>query len=415
MTFKQREQAHILALMLLAFAIPLGEGIALLGMGLVLLLCCLRRHSIDWTDLNRGLAGVWFYGWLAWFVIGVLMISISGLGVLKSSEIFRHAPILAAPAVFLSVRSLPQRALPKVHQILMVMLCAGALLGVYQWYSSSHDLAFMVRADSSIASQARVPGAYDSMAAAGFYFHRLKMAHVLVLAIGLVVPFALTKGRQAGWAWLAAALFTTCLAGTFAKASWGACLVGTIAAGYCLFKQIRKPLLFASLAGAGAILYLQSNEQLVLPSSMGSSTGIRSMIWGQALHVIQDYPGGVGLGNYSKVVASYYDQVMPAFHIRTYPHNLLLSWWAECGAGGMLILVSSWVITFVKAFQRACDTNLGSANRSIYASLVFYLASFWIIGLTHDVFYHQSVALMFFSGVGWLLGQLPRDELSNRP
>ena len=60
--------------------------------------------------------------------------------------------------------------------------------------------------------------------------------------------------------------------------------------------------------------------------------------------------------------------------------------------------------------RQACRRvqNAGSLKKQ---DSVFSLVSFWIIGLTHDVLYHPSVALMFFSVVGWFMGQSRDDEL----
>jgi hypothetical protein len=414
MTHQHRIKGHGLALMLLALGIPLGEGIALLGMGLVILFCLIRRYEMPWCELRDGLAGPWFLGWLSWFAIGLALVFFSGQGVLHSSEVFRHAPILAGPAVFLSVRSLPKQTLNKVLGLLVVMLGAAALFGLYQWFTGTHPMVFLARADSSIASQSRIPGSYEAMAAGGFYFHRLKMAHVLVLAFGILFPILFDTSRRKAWHHLLCGLFLVCLVGTFAKASWGALLVASVLTAYCLRQRLRAPVLLTSLGGVVFLLYLDNSGALPWSGRLGGSLSIRTMIWGQALEVIRDYPGGVGLGNYSEVVARYYDQVMPAFHIRTYPHNLLLSWWVECGAAGMLVMVVAWSVTFIKAIKGAANERLPSLNRTRYASLAFSLCAFWIIGLTHDVFYHQSVALMFFSGVGWLLGQLPDGEVSDR-
>lgn len=414
MNHQHRLKGHGLALMLLALGIPLGEGVALLGMGLVILFCLIRRYEMPWQELRGGLAGPWFLGWLSWFAIGMVMIHFSGQGVLRSSEVFRHAPILAGPAVFLSVRSLPKQALNRALGLLVAMLGAAALLGLYQWLTATHPMAFLARADSSIASQARIPGSYEAMAAAGFYFHRLKMAHVLVLAFGMLLPLLFDRSRRNTWHYFLCLLFLVCLMGTFAKASWGALLVASVLTACCLRQRLRAPVVLTSLGGVGFLLYLEYVGIRPWSGHLGGSVNIRTMIWGQALEVIRDYPGGVGLGNYSEVVARYYDQVMPAFHIRTYPHNLLLSWWVESGAAGMVVMVVAWSATFINAVKGAANERLPSLNRTRHASLAFYLCAFWIIGLTHDVFYHQSVALMFFSGIGWLLGQLPDGEVSDR-
>jgi len=407
MTSKRLESWHEMALILLALCIPLGEGAGLLAMGLVVLCCALRHRELPWRELVEGIGRFWFGGWMLWLGVGLVMIVGSGQGVLKSSEIFRHVPILAAPALFLSARSLSCEALERAARYLLIALCVSALFGIMQWLIGEQPLLFLVRADSSVAAQSRIPGAFGHAAATGFYFHRLKMAHVLVLGIAMVLPSLLLIRKNRLLKTLCCAVMTICLIGTFAKASWGACAVAVTMTGYCLFRQIRIPLLLVALLSLLGVWLSVDFSSDILGERLRDSVMIRTMIWSQAVEVLRDYPGGVGLGNYSQIISRYYDQVMPAFHIRTYPHHLMLSWWVECGSAGMLAVLTGWVTTFIFAIKGAADSQEELVNRVSYMTLGFYLCVFWIIGLAHDVFYHQSVALMFFSGIGWLLGRLP--------
>ena len=76
----------------------------------------------------------------------------------------------------------------------------------------------------------------------------------------------------------------------------------------------------------------------------------------------------------------------------------------------MIAVVFSWLCTMAHAFKAAIEPSRCAQQRSLHASLFFSLLVFWIIGLTHDVLYHPSVALMFFGVVGWIMSQCENSE-----
>jgi hypothetical protein len=402
------EKFHRSALLILASGICLGEGLGLLGLGLVGVACVLRRRELPWLELTKAPSIYWLAGWGIWFLCGLGMMLVSEEGALKPSEVFRHVTILATPAVFLTVRSLPAEFTHRAAQITLVILGLSALFGLYQWVTGTHPLAFLARADSAIASQARIPGQPESLAATGFYFHRLKMAHVLTLGIGAGICLVLARMKSRPTLIGFTGLLFACLLGTFAKAAIGA----TVVAGFIVLVLVADPRqrLFAlTFAALGCGLLVLSGAGLF--HSLEASLSIREMIWQQATEVIHDYPAGVGVGNYSSIIGRYYDYVMPAFHVRTYPHHMCLAWWAESGVAGMVAVAGGWLLTGFHGARVVILKHSSKEQRALSAALVFSLVSFWIIGLTHDVLYHPSVALMFFSTMGWILGQSADVEL----
>lgn len=402
------EKFHQLALLVLAGGVSLGEGLGLLGLGLVLMACVLRGRELPWMELTQPPSLYWLAGWATWFLCGIGMLLGSGEGALKPSEIFRHVTILATPAVFLSVRSMPAQVTRRAAQLAFVVLGLSALFGLYQWMSGTHPMVFLARADSAIASQAHIPGQHGSLAATGFYFHRLKMAHVLTLGIGAGICLTWARPKSRFVTMVFTGILVACLFGTFAKAAIGA----TGIAGFIvliLLAEPRQRQFAVALAVFGSALLLLSGAGLL--HSLEASLSIREMIWQQATEVIHDYPAGVGVGNYSSIIGRYYDYVMPAFHVRTYPHHMLLAWWVESGIGGMVAVAGGWLLTVFHAARVVLQREASQEQRSLSAALVFSLVSFWIIGLTHDVLYHPSVALMFFSTMGWILGQSADVEL----
>lgn len=400
-----------LLLAALTVAIPLGEGVGLLALGLLMVATCLGHRHIQWQALTERPAAYWWAGWAGWALFGAGAALVGGEGLLRPQELGRHLPMLAAPTVFLAVRALSPSITQRAFAVGMSVLLISALLGVFQWASGEHALSYLARPDTSVLTQSRVPGNFDAAVAGGFYFHRLKMAHVLVLGLGILVALLLghpacRRGRTRYGVMLMASMLFLCLLGTFTKAALGATVLAALfVAMKALGGRILPLLAILSLMVAATIWQMGG---FGFPENAGSSASVeaRRLIWSQAKRVMEDYPWGVGLGNYSQVIARYYDQVAPAFHIRTYPHHLFLSWWVEAGLGGALVLSMGWASTLLHSWRKISNLSEPSTARTASIGLSFYLVAFWVIGNVHDVLYHPSVALMFFTGVGWFLAQL---------
>ena len=165
-----KEEFHGLALCLSLPGTVLGEGLGLGGLGLLLLAMIYRRHDIRWQGLFDGAIFPWLAGWCLWLMFGAVMVLGSGEGFLKASEISRHTSLLATPLVYLSIQALPAKWWRRGVTLVLGLLLISAMLGLYQWFSGSQGLSFLVRVDSSIATQAQVPGGGEAAAATGFSF-----------------------------------------------------------------------------------------------------------------------------------------------------------------------------------------------------------------------------------------------------
>ncbi|MBC7793910.1 MAG: hypothetical protein H7Z43_09385, partial [Clostridia bacterium] len=119
-------------------------------------------------------------------------------------------------------------------------------------------------------------------------------------------------------------------------------------------------------------------------------------------------PLGVGFGNYSAIIGRYYDTVRPDFTVRTYPHSMVLAAWAETGPIGMTAYIGLWAV-----FAAACGGVLwrkdGEASgRAAAGGGLFLVTALGIVGSTHDLLYHNAVALAFAAGIGAVLALIDR-------
>ena len=265
----------------------------------------------------------------------------------------------------------------------------------------------------SAAAQTRVPGTTDQMVAGGFYFHRLKLAHVLLLGIGLLLArqmFGDPPARRRAMELGLLAIFGVALLLTFTR---GALLGVTAATCACALLASRR-WRFAAVSGliAVALVTLAVPSLRARAMSIGSAdaAGERALLWSQAVEIVADRHYGVGLGAYPSAVREHYEAVpvgayVPPHH---YAHNLVLSAWAETGPLGLAAYVWIWMSLLL-----ACATTLLRAPpedqlpRIAAAAGLFAVVGLWTVGLTHDVLYHKPVALTFAALVGGLLACLP--------
>jgi O-antigen ligase len=286
-------------------------------------------------------------------------------------------------------------------------LTLAALFGLACYGLDVQPGESVLRTCSSVGGQGRVPGSLRS-AAGGFYFHRLKMAHVLLLGLSvlwarqLVLP--LRFWRRCGELGLLA-VACACLALTFARgAALGAAAAAAVGV-YLAPRRARFAVLAAVVLACCAAAQVPGVRARLMSGGQGQAASIRGLIWSQAVQIMADHPWGVGLGNYTAVVGRYYDQVDPSFATRTYPHNVLLSAWAETGPLGLMGWAMLWL-----AFARACigACRPGSASRAppeiraAAAAGLCMCAAFWTVGLTHDVLYHNVVAQAYVATMAWV-------------
>lgn len=401
---------HGRLLVLVAACVPVGEGLALGALVALLLMLIVRRRELPWGALRRGPAMPMLVAFGVWLAAGVVALVVGGEGWLKPGELGRWLPLVAIPAAGLTAPMVPSRYLRHAATAFIALLVVACLFGLVQYGFNIRPGESLSRQVSGVASQARVPGHWDRTVAGGFYFHRLKMAHVLLIGLAVLVGRqlygALTRRRRLIELGIVA-LFVVTFFLTYAR---GAILA--LAAGMALLLVFAgRRLVLATLP----LLVLGAALAFAVPSirhrieSIGSqdASSVRALIWSQAVRIVVDHPLGVGIGNYPPVVDRYYETSSPAFTVRTYPHNMWLAAWAEAGPVGLAGYIGAWLL-FLSACARAL-VRRGPAAPAAAAGL-FGIGATLVVGLTHDVLFHNSVALAVAGLVGVVAAFMARAD-----
>lgn len=407
------ERLHGASLVAFAAMVPVGEGLAYAALALCGLAAALRRGAVDWSAVARGNTRPVSLGLLAWLGFGLIALLFAGQGWLKPGELGRWLPLLAIPIIAASVTALDRRWLDRAVLAFALALGLACLFGLAQHLLNVRPGEWLARAEVSMAGQGRVPGRWDRSVAGGFYFHRLKMGHVLLVGLGLVAGRLLFAGLERR-RWLIeaglAALYSVTLLLTYTRGAVLAAGAGLVACLPLAPRRFRWAALALGIAATAGAFGVPSIRERILSIGGSEASSDRALIWSQGARIIADHPLGVGLGNYSVVVGRYYDTIDPGFSVRTYPHNLVLAALAETGPLGLLGYVAAWV-----ALALACVATLrrrqGAARTAAGAGL-FVVVAVWVVGLTHDVLYHNAVALAFAGAVGVVLGYLDGREPS---
>lgn len=392
------ERAHGGALVTTAVCVPLGEGATAVALGGVALMLWLRRSQVQPQVLLRGPVARVLAGFAVWLAAGLAAVVLGGEGWLKPGEIGRWVPLLAVPLALLSMTALPRIWLQRAAWGFVAALCVAAVFGLVQ-YGFDWQPRLFWRAASGARAQAWVPGETRAVAG-GFYFHRLKMAHVLLVGLSIVLgrqmfgvmpwPRRLAEGA-------AGVLLTITLFFTFTRGAFIGLAAATLG---CLFLASWRARLLALVVALGVVGSLGSLPEVrarLQSAGDAEASEVRAFLWGEGVRVLVDHPLGVGLGNYSQVVGRYYDAVDPTFGTRTYPHNVLLAAWAETGPVGLAGYVWAWA-----AFAAACvqrlrrgESSVDRGGRSAAAAGLAGVLTFWAVGMTHDVLYHNAVGYAF--------------------
>ena len=402
---------HGRSLVLTAACVPLGEGLAIAMLVLLGLIVVVRRRTIPWALLRKHRALPMMGAALAcWLVAGVWAILIGGEGWLKPSELGRWAPYLALGLPALSVGAVPARYFKAAGVAFVASLLLACIVGLVMHgldlRPGSGALAFL----PVPSPQAWVPHTSRTVAG-GFFFHRLKMAHVLLVGIAclsvrqvsLQLPARRRLGEMAALGLMGVTLFYT-----FARGAW----VGLAAViGVCVLLaswRWRLALLVTALGTVIGVMSLPQQRDRLYSMADPAASAVRATVWHQAVIVMQEHPWGVGLGNYTPLIGRYYDRIDPRHEFpQTYPHNMVLAAWAESGPVGLASYLAVWVIFFAVC---AAAVGRGRSDDPEHAAIgAVGLAAgvaLWVVGLTHDVLFHNAVALAFCGMAGLVLALL---------
>ncbi|MEO0811586.1 MAG: O-antigen ligase family protein [Myxococcota bacterium] len=387
-----------IAAIALAVAMTLGEGVGLGALGLLAAAMWRRRNEdTHWDSVALYPA----LGIGIWLGAGVLAWVLGGYGVMDIGEIGRWMSFSALVVVPLSVQRLPPRWLDRIGQAYFATLLLAVVFALGTVALNARPGEWLVRGASNGIHQGRRPFDSSRTVAGGFYFHRLKFAHVACLgAIAMVarqLALPLKPGRRAlEGAALVATLVALLL--TYVRADVLGLATGMFVMGLFAGRRSQFALVALALLSVIGIAAVPSVSERVASIFAAQASSERALIWSQAVRIIADHPMGVGLGNYSSVVSAYYDTVDPAFPTRTYGHNLWLTQWAETGPLGVMGFLGGFIAVAYRARFRLPDPHA--------LCLIGGTACFLTIGLTHDVFYDPPVALSYTTVLAFCAARL---------
>lgn len=153
--------------------------------------------------------------------------------------------------------------------------------------------------------------------------------------------------RRCGWFWLAAVLAS--LAAIILAQTEGAMigiLAGLVVMGLA-FRRSRLPtVLVAALAAAVLLLSPAARPAALEKITLEDWSGrVRKEMWTETSNMLRDRPLlGAGLAGYPIAFAPYHE----AGHIEIfqYPHNVILNFWSELGAAGVIVFLAIVIVFF---------------------------------------------------------------------
>lgn len=321
----------------------------------------------------------------------------------------------------LLARALGAPGLPPValwlHCLDTAALAAAALLGaqVLRWtwpaalFFAGGLLSFalsavqhLVRWSIPVPRVLRLPvdrvhetfGGEDRYAAGGFFFHRLRLAHASVAALGPAVATAL-RPAPARIRALAAALAVACVGCivlSYARAALFTALLLVALGSVVVTRSARVR------TAVGALVLVLGLAALVSPgwhARLGAATenfvgGERALARGAGWDLVHQHPWlGVGFGNYRTAALVRASVTGITDQLSRDAHSIALTVWAETGLPGLGL----WVLLHV-ALVRALLRRAREGNTVALGAALSWIA-YQTLGIAHYLPFHPSVALGF--------------------
>jgi O-antigen ligase len=290
------------------------------------------------------------------------------------------------------------------------LLVAGGLLSL-----ALSSVQHLVRWSIPVPAVLRVPvdrvhetfGGEDRYAAGGFFFHRLRLAHASVAALGPAVAIALRPARPRVRA-LAAALGVACVGCivlAYARAALLTALLLVVLAALVVTRSARVR------TAVGALVLLLGLAALVSPgwhARLGAATenfvgGERALARGAGWDLVHQHPWlGVGFGNYRTAALARAGVTGITDQLSRDAHSIALTVWAETGLPGLALWVLLHAALLRALLQRAREGNTVALGAAL--SWIGYQT----LGIAHYLPFHPSVSLGF--ALVWGVGLVHRAE-----
>jgi O-antigen ligase len=287
---------------------------------------------------------------------------------------------------------------------------AGGLLSL-----ALSSVQHLVRWSIHVPAVLRVPvdrvhetfGGEDRYAAGGFFFHRLRLAHASVAALGPAVATALRPAPPRVRA-LAAALGVACVGCivlAYARAALLTALLLVVLGAVVVTRSARVR------TAVGILVLLLGVAALVSPgwhARLGAATenfvgGERALARGAGWDLVHQHPWlGVGFGNYRAAALARAAVTGVTDQLSRDAHSIALTVWAETGLPGLAL----WVLLHV-ALLRALLRRAREGNTVALGAALSWIG-YQTLGIAHSLPFHPSVSLGF--ALVWGVGLVHRAE-----
>jgi O-antigen ligase len=237
-------------------------------------------------------------------------------------------------------------------------------------------------------------GGEDRYAAGGFFFHRLRLAHASVAALGPAVATALrpAASRVRVLAALLAVSCVGCIVLAYARAALLTALLLVVLAAVVVTRSGRIR------TAVGALVLVLGLAALMSPgwhARLGAATenfvgGERALARGAGWDLVHQHPWlGVGFGNYRTAALARAGVTGINDQLSRDAHSIGLTVWAETGAPGLLL----WVLLHV-ALLRALLRRAREGNTMALGAALSWIG-YQTLGIAHYLPFHPSVSLGF--------------------
>ena len=231
-------------------------------------------------------------------------------------------------------------------------------------------------------------------AAGGFFFHRLRLAHASVAALGPALATALRPAARHRRG-LAAALAIACIACTvlaYARAALLTALLLVLVAGMGVARdgRLRAAMVVLLLAVAGAALVSPGWHARLGAATENFIGGERAVARAAGWDLVRGHPWlGVGFGNYRRAAPARQGVTGLPDMLSRDAHSIALTVWAETGLPGLVLWVALQVSLLLALLRR------GRGGNALALGAALSWLGYQMLGLAHHLPFHPSVALGF--------------------
>jgi O-antigen ligase len=387
------------------------------------------RASISTVLLAAWAAAFWLSEGLLQ-AVGDAGLLVSAVLVARGVSVPRQArgPVRAALALAgwqaispLVVRALGAPGLPPaalwLHCLDTAALAAAALLGAqvarWTWPEALFvagglaslglsTVQHLVRWSVPIPAVLRVPvdrvhetfGGEDRYAAGGFFFHRLRLAHASIAALGPALATVLRApgGRRRALAAALAAACVGCIVLAYARAALLTALLLVLVAGVAVARSVRvRTAVLAVLLAVGAVAMASPGWRVRFAAAVENfHGGERALARAAGWELIHRHPWlGVGFGNYRLAAIERREVTGITDQLSRDAHSIALTVWAETGLVGLALWIALHAALLLALLRRARAGNVVALGGALS------WLGYQILGVAHFLPFHPSVALGF--------------------